>query len=168
MRRPLALLALALLAGLVISAAASAAAQPTARSARVAKGAYGAAVLRALDRMRAQHGLPGYTVDVRMNRGATAYAGVLAHDGFFAHGAWVPRVARAAGQSHDIGEVLGWLAPGGPRGEASWLVNAWLHSPEHRRVLLDGSFRRVGIGRAVGEEGGRWAAVYTVDFAGRR
>ncbi len=161
-------LLLALLASLTICATAGAAPPPVARSAHVARGAYGTAVLRALNGMRAQHGLPQYTVDARMNRGATSYAGVLAHDGFFAHGAWEPRVARAARQSQPIGEVLGWLAPGSPHGEAGWLVNAWLHSPEHRRVLLDGSLRRVGIGRAVGDEGGRWAAVYTVDFAGAR
>jgi uncharacterized protein YkwD len=164
MRRRISALALASLASLVMSAAASEAApQP-----HVARGAYGNALLRALNHMRAQQGLPAYTVDARMNRGATAYSGMLARNGFFAHGAWQPRVAHAARQARPLGEVLGWLAPEGPRGEAGWLVNAWLHSPEHRRVLLDGSFRRVGIGRAVGEEGGSWAAVYTVDFAGAR
>jgi uncharacterized protein YkwD len=156
-------LALALLASLAIGAAATQAAP-----AQVARGAYGTAMLRALNGMRTHYGLPQLAADPRMNRGATAYAGVLAHHGFFSHGAWEPRVAHAARQSQPIGEVLGWLAPEGPRGEAGWLVNAWLHSPEHRRALLDGSFRRVGIGRAVGSEGGRWAAVYTVDFAGGR
>jgi uncharacterized protein YkwD len=165
MRRRVSLCALALLASLVIGTAANAAAAPPAH---VAQGAYGTAMLRALNRMRAQRGLPAFAADSRMNRGATGYAGVLAHHGFFSHGAWASRVAHAAGQAHPIGEVLGWLAPGGPHGEASWLVNAWLHSPEHRRALLDGSFRRVGIGRSVGSEGGRWAAVYTVDFAGGR
>jgi len=163
MRRRISTFALASLASLVIGAAASDAAP-----AKVAPGAYGTAVLRALNHMRARYGLPAYAVDQRMNRGATAYSGMLAHNGFFAHGAWQPRVARAAHQSRPLGEVLGWLAPGSPRGEADWLVNAWLHSPEHRRVLLGGSLRRVGIGRAVGDEGGRWAAVYTVDFAGAR
>jgi uncharacterized protein YkwD len=156
-------LALASLASLVIGAAASQAAP-----AQVAQGAYGTAMLHALNHMRAHYGLPQYDVDARMNHSATAYAGVLARHGFFAHGAWQPRVARAARQSRPLGEVLGWLAPEGPRSEAGWLVNAWLHSAEHRRVLLDGSLRRVGIGRSVGEEGGRWAAVYTVDFAGAR
>jgi uncharacterized protein YkwD len=163
MRRRISTFALALLASLAIGAAASgpATAQPP-------RGAYGTALLRALNHMRARYDLPAYAVDARMNRGATVYAGVLARNGLFVHGAWAPRVARAARQARPLGEVLGWLAPKGPHGEAGWLVNAWLRSPEHRRVLLDGRLRRVGIGRAVGEEGGRWAAVYTVDFAGAR
>jgi uncharacterized protein YkwD len=163
MRRPCSTFALALVASLVICAAVSQAA-----TAQVAQGAYGTALLRTLNHMRAHYGLPQYTVDPRMNRGATSYSGALARHGTFSHGAWVPRVSRAAQQSRPLGEVLGWLAPESPHGEASWLVNAWLHSPEHRRVLLDGSLRRVGIGRATGSEGGNSAAVYTVDFAGGR
>jgi uncharacterized protein YkwD len=47
-------------------------------------------------------------------------------------------------------------------------VRGWLHSPPHREVLLDGRFRRVGIGRAGGRLGGTNAAIYTVDWASAR
>jgi uncharacterized protein YkwD len=168
MSRRILLLALALLASAVICAAATGAVPPPVRSARVVRGPFGSAVLRSLNRVRKQHRLPSLSFDPRMSRAASRYSRAMARHGFFSHGAWTSRVAHAAGRGFAIGEVLGWLEPASPHVEARWVVQAWLRSPEHRRVLLDRTFRRVGIGRAVGGESGRHAAVYTVDFASAR
>jgi uncharacterized protein YkwD len=84
------------------------------------------------------------------------------------HGDWSQRVAHSASDPSASGEVIGWLSTGSPQGEASSVVRAWLDSPAHRHVLLDGAFRRVGIGRAVGAIGGSSSAIYTVDFASAR
>jgi uncharacterized protein YkwD len=166
--RRLLAIALALVASGVLGAAATGAAAhsgaPSARAAR-AQGPFGTAVLVALNHMRAQHGLPPFADDGAMNRGAAAHSQDMARHGYFAHGSWSARVARAARRPRRVGEVLAWLAPAGPQAEAAWVLSAWMHSPEHRRVLLDGGFRRVGIGRAVGVEGGAHAAIYTVDTA---
>src|SRR5437762_3575611 len=62
-----------------------------------------------------------------------------------------------------FGEDLAW----GPA-SASWVVGAWLASPEHRAILLRPGFRRVGIGAFQGTFSGRAGAlVVTADFAGR-
>jgi uncharacterized protein YkwD len=168
MSRRLPPLALALLASAVMCAVATAGSPPGAVAARVKLGRYGTAMLHALNHARAQHGLPSLSADRRMDRGATSYSRAMTRHGFFSHGAWVSRVARAAGHARNVGEVLGSRMPGSARDEAAHLVQAWLESPAHRQVLLDGRFRRVGIGRTVGGKSGHLAAVYTVDFASAR
>jgi uncharacterized protein YkwD len=154
MSRRFLLPAFAVLAGLL----------PVAPAAHAAQGPFGTAMLRELNRVRAHFHLPRVSDDRRMNRGASEHSQDMARHGYFAHGAWTGRVARAAGRAHSLGEVLGWLSHTSASREASQMVQAWLNSPEHRRVLLDGRFRRVGIGRATGG----WSAIYTVDFASAR
>lgn len=154
LRRRILLPLLAALAGLL----------PATSSAHGVQGPFGKAMLRELNRIRAHYHLPAVSDDRRMNRTATSHSRDMARRRYFAHGRWVGRVARAAGRARSLGEVLGWLDHTSPRGEAVAMVRAWLHSPEHRRVLLDGDFGRVGIGRATGS----WSAIYTVDFASTR
>jgi uncharacterized protein YkwD len=126
------------------------------------------AMLRELNRIRAHQGLPSVRGDARMDGGARTHSRRMAARGYVAHGRWTGRVAAASRRAHSVGEVLGWLAPSDPRGEAAWLVRAWLGSPSHRPVVLGASFRRVGIGRTTGWVGGQSAAIYTVDFATAR
>ena len=105
-------------------------------------------MLRELNRMRAANHLPPLREDARMDRTAAGHSRDMARHGYFAHGAWPIRVMAAAGSARSIGEVIGWRVQGSPRREARAMVREWLGSPPHRRVLLDGGFRRVGIGRA--------------------
>jgi uncharacterized protein YkwD len=167
MRRILAA-ALALLASAVIGVAVAGAVVRPSRVAHTASaplGPYGRAVLRSLNRIRAQHRLPALGADRRMDRAASGYSQLLAHHGAFTHGSWAGRVGHSSGHARAVGEVLGWLKPASPGAEAARIVEAWLGSAEHRRVLLDGRMRRIGVGRGVGIEFGTHAAVYTVDFA---
>jgi uncharacterized protein YkwD len=168
MSRRILLLALVALASVLIATtvAGSAAATPRAHVAR--RAVFGPAVLREINRVRAQHHLAPVQLDGRMSRGAHAHSHDMARRGYFAHGSWSGRVARAAGRPHTMGEVLGWLGQSSPQGEAHWIVSAWMHSPEHRFVLLDGAFRRIGIGRVRAWFGGTHAAIYTADFASAR
>jgi uncharacterized protein YkwD len=122
-------------------------------------------MLHELNRMRAAHHLPALYEDGRMDRGAAAHSRDMARRGYFAHGAWPGRVMAAAGRAHSIGEVIGWRAQGSPDAEARAMVREWLGSPPHRRVLLDGAFLRVGIGRATAARAGHPTALYTVDWA---
>ena len=66
-----------------------------------------------------------------------------------------------------VGETLAWAAKG--RGTPSAIVRAWMHSPAHRHVLLDGRLRNVGIGLVWGSPSNRHAkaATYTADFGYR-
>ena len=154
-------LACALLALLPAAAVAPAAA-------RADEAGFASAMLRELNRVRAVYRLPPVRDDARMDGGARAYSRSMAARGYVAHGQWTGRVAAAARRAQSIGEVLGWLTPDDPRGEAAWLVHSWLKSPYHRPVVLGASFRRVGIGRATGRVGTAFSAVYTVDFATAR
>lgn len=125
-------------------------------------------MLRELNHARAVYGLASVRGDARMDGGARTHSRTMAARGYVAHGSWTGRVAAASRHARSVGEVLGWLAPTSPRGEAAWLVRSWLGSPSHRPVVLGASFRRVGIGRATGWIGGQSAAIYTVDFATAR
>ncbi|MDW5594465.1 CAP domain-containing protein [Conexibacter stalactiti] len=149
----------------------TAAAEPavtTPPTAAAAAAGFGPAVLAELNRIRASSGLPKVGIDRRMSRTATAHSRDMARRGYFGHGSWGSRVARASGSASAVGEVLGWLPRNTPRSEAREIVRGWLNSPPHRQVLLDGQFRRIGIGRARGSLSGVSAAIYTVDWASAR
>jgi uncharacterized protein YkwD len=130
--------------------------------------AYDRAMLTELNRVRARFRLPRLTVDARISRSADAHSRAQARQGAIAHGAWNGRVARAAGRPRRVGEVIAWRGPADPATEVAWVVRGWLDSPVHRPVLLDRSFRRIGIGRALGVVEGLDAAVHTVDWATAR
>jgi uncharacterized protein YkwD len=159
--RPLIALACALIA-LLPAAAPARAASPT------RLGPFASALLHELNHARAQYGLPPVRDDARMNDAARLHSRAMAASGSVVHGQWSGRVAAASQHASSIGEVLGWLAPDDPRGEAVWLVRAWLGSPTHRPVVLGASFTRAGIGRTTGSINGELSAVYTVDFATAR
>jgi uncharacterized protein YkwD len=73
-------------------------------------------------------------------------------------------LSRAGGWK--LGETLAW----GSGGLASVheIVQAWMHSPPHRRVILS-SYREVGIGVALGAPRAvdSPSATYTADFAAK-
>jgi uncharacterized protein YkwD len=47
-----------------------------------------------------------------------------------------------------LGEDLGWAE--GPAATAAVLVDAWMHSPPHKAVMLSRAYRQLGIGIALG------------------
>lgn len=64
-----------------------------------------------------------------------------------------------------LGEILAWSAV--PPATPDLIVQAWMHSPRHRHVLLGPSYRDVGVGIAAGGPGrpqppraGTYAAVF--------
>jgi uncharacterized protein YkwD len=66
-----------------------------------------------------------------------------------------------------VGEVLAWITK--PRPTPDAVVRAWMHSPEHKRVLLTASFRDAGVyvgrGNPVRRNGA--GATFAMEF-GRR
>jgi uncharacterized protein YkwD len=119
-------------------------------------------LLRAMNAARTSRGLPALRMDYRLERAARAHsADMLAHH-YFAHGSFFPRLSSSGARGPVFGENLAW----GPA-SATWIVNAWFASPEHRANLLRRGFRRVGVGAVVGTfEGSPGAMVVTADFAG--
>jgi uncharacterized protein YkwD len=63
-----------------------------------------------------------------------------------------------------VGETLAWGDQG--RGTPHAIVEAWMNSPPHRSVILDGRLRNIGIGLVWGSPSnpGARAATYTADF----
>ena len=131
------------------------------------------ATLCLLNRVRARHGLPPLRMNHKLSRAARKHSRDMVRRRYFAHDSldgrspfqrmratrYVPR-----GASWVLGENLGWGS--GSLSEPKSLVRAWMHSPGHRRNILDGRFRDIGIGIVRGAPVGGYpgGATYTTDF----
>ena len=101
-----------------------------------------AAILRALNRVRAEHGLPRLRVDRALARAADAHSATMLRTGVFSHGAVNARLRRYTSK-RAIGEALAWMN----RCRSAKIVSMWMNSPPHRKILLARKFRSVGIGK---------------------
>lgn len=119
----------------------------------------------ALDRARAQNGLPALAPDGRLAAAAREHSQAMVANGVFTHGQFWKRIEAHGITTGNVGENLGWTSR--PSGAVSRVVAAWLASPEHRRILLDSDYRQLGVGVAVGAfKGYPDALVVTADFHG--
>ena len=136
------------------------------------------ATLCLLNRQRARHGLPRLRQQRALTRAASAYARLMVRQGFFDHvspagSTMTQRIKRTnylrGVRGWSIGENLAWGA--GSAGTPAKIVGAWMRSPGHRRNILDGSFREIGIGVAAGAPRGAGASVaggtYATEFGVR-
>jgi uncharacterized protein YkwD len=137
------------------------------------------ATLCLLNRARTSRGLTKLSSQPVLTTMAARYATTMALDDFFDHTTPDGRTfdARIRSTSYVRGAVRRWTA-----GEniaygteelatPAQIHDAWMHSPGHKRNILDRSFREVGIGVALGspvadipDDG---AATYATEF-GRR
>jgi uncharacterized protein YkwD len=126
-----------------------------------------ARVLVLFNKQRAVYGLKPLTIDKKLTRAADAHSADMLKRGYFAHdgpqGKWDVRVRHYVRRSM-IGEILsegtGYYAT--PAG----MVHAWMHSPEHRRIILTPELRLVGLGVATGTfKGEDDVALATADFS---
>jgi uncharacterized protein YkwD len=125
-----------------------------------------AALLDAVNRTRAAHGLQPLQLDTRLRLAARRHSDTMLRRNALAHGAMRARLASYGARGPRFGENLAWAV--GSRAEATSIVQVWLARPGHRANLLRPGFRRVGIGALVGTFAGyRGATVVTADFAGR-
>jgi uncharacterized protein YkwD len=124
------------------------------------------ALLTALNRARARHGLKPLVVDPKLAEVARAHSIWMLHAGLLSHSDFSRRVPHCGAHGPTFAENLAWGT--GSRAQATAIVSAWLSSPEHRANLLRPGFRRVGLGDVRGRFAGiSGARVVTVDFAGR-
>jgi uncharacterized protein YkwD len=136
------------------------------------------AILLRLNETRAQHGLRAVTLSRTLDVAAASHSRSMLENGFFAHESLdgssfdlrIKRFYRPTGYaSWSAGENL-IFSTGGL--DADTAVKAWLASPEHRRNMLDPSWREIGIASmhatsAAGPFGGRPTWVVTMDFGAR-
>ena len=132
-----------------------------------------ATVLHMLNAIRAEHGAAPLRLDRRLARSARRHSCDMVAHHYFAHesrsGArFSTRIARVGWMRRHrrwtVGENLAWGT--GPEAEPASIALAWLQSPPHRHILLERSFRVVGIGivRGTPIAGTQDGRTYTADF----
>jgi uncharacterized protein YkwD len=121
------------------------------------------AVVRAINKARAHHGIKRLKTAPRLALAADVHTRNMLVRNYFSHGAFAQRVRRYV-SFRRIGETIAWSSRCSARG----IVRMWLNSSGHRAVLLSRGFHRVGIGRRKGSLGSRRACVVTADFGSRR
>jgi uncharacterized protein YkwD len=129
------------------------------------------AIIRAINRQRAEHDLPNVRSTRRLSRAADYHSWEMLDADYFAHesrdgGPFEERVRRFA-DHRALGETLAMVERCG-NGSARRIVRMWMDSPGHRAILLDGTYRRIGVGKRTGKLGDDRVCVVTADFASRR
>lgn len=123
------------------------------------------AIVRQINLVRERAGRRPVRLTWRLRRLARHHTlDMLRHDAFSHDGDGTTFAQRIHARVHyrKVGETLA-LSPG--RANARAIVRAWLRSPEHRAVLLDPVYRRVGVAGATGRMGHGRAYVVTADFS---
>ena len=133
-----------------------------------------AATLCLLNQQRRAHGLPALHGNSALRRAATSFSRQMRRGRFFDHtapdGTTFDQRIEAAGYGTfaALAENIAWGA--GSLATPAQIVNSWMGSPGHRRNILDGRLRDIGIGIVSGTPQGAGArsATYTTDFGRRR
>ena len=123
------------------------------------------AIVRQINAVRVRAGLRSVALSGRLRRLARHHTlDMLRHDSFSHDGDGTTFAARIHARVHyrKVGETLAYMSG---RVSAGRIVRAWMNSAEHRAVLLDPAYRRVGVGGARGSLGGGSAFVVTADFS---
>jgi uncharacterized protein YkwD len=135
-----------------------------------------AAVVKALNRVRADAGLKPLRSAPSLRTAARGHSEAMLELGFFSHEsadgtAFSERIRRhytnRGWRTWSVGEAL--LASAGTTIEPDAIVEAWLESPPHRAIILSPTWRDAGIGAlfapdAPKEFGGSATIVVTADF----
>jgi uncharacterized protein YkwD len=117
-----------------------------------------AKIIRAMNKVRATHGLPKLRTNSGLARAADAHSKVMRRTNSVGHGDYSRRIRRYV-RTRRVGENIAWVSGC----NAQRIVQMWMNSAPHRQVMLSDSFRRIGVGK----RGGRKCFV-TADFASLR
>jgi uncharacterized protein YkwD len=130
-----------------------------------------------INKRRARNGLPLLRINARLTRAAKGHTRDMVRRSYFGHVSRRGRdvVDRLYGArylggrfSWTVGENLAWGS--GKLGTPRAIVRAWMRSSGHRRNMLNGNFREIGIG-VIARAPTRTdlsAATYTTTFGVRR
>ena len=136
-------------------------------------------MVKAINKVRRAHHLHKVRESKKLRRAASRHSRDMMKNDYFAHtsprGSTLnTRVVASGfpgGQSWQAGETLAWGS--GSKASIKHTIKAWMHSREHRAILLDPSWRSVGAARAKASskhsyQGSKGASVWTADFGARR
>ena len=136
-------------------------------------------VLAELNALRKQHGLSPLRVSSRLSAAARQHSLEMAARGYFSHNSangssFDRRIVRfypvSGSRYWSVGENLLWSSPDV---DPSGALEMWWNSPEHRKNMLTGRWREIGlsavhVAAAPGTYGGREVTIVTTDFGVRR
>jgi uncharacterized protein YkwD len=127
-----------------------------------------AGILAAVDAERKRAGVPPLRPNGRLDQAAQRHAQDMLARHYFAHespeGHTVRERARDAGYDwRAIGENIA-------EGQLSVqeVMETWMHSPPHRRNILDRDFKELGVGLALGRSGDEWQVEWVQTFGTKR
>jgi len=113
------------------------------------------AVTCLINRKRARHHLKAVHGSVPLWTAAQTHTNAMVNQNFFSHEGDGTPASRAANAGYTagardwgVGETLEWGVKRGATPRA--IVRGWMHSPEHRGILLTRRFRQVGVGVTAG------------------
>jgi uncharacterized protein YkwD len=122
------------------------------------------AMLAVVNAARLVEGRPPLVLDPRLSTAAQAHAEDMLKRTYYAHqspeGSMPRQRVLAAGVTADL--VAENLAAGQTSVEN--VIEAWLHSVDHRRNILDPRFTHLGVGIAVGNELHKYKVLWVQDF----
>jgi uncharacterized protein YkwD len=140
--------------------------------------ALGNAALCLVNQERTARALKPLDPNRRLATAAARHARDMVVNGYFSHDSadgrtFVDRIRRAG---YIVPRTFAWLGEdlawgSGTFGTPQEIVQAWMESPDHRRNILDPTFRQAGMAVALGDPGaGEDGVVYALDFGsgGRR
>jgi uncharacterized protein YkwD len=119
------------------------------------------AIVRLVNAERARYGLPRLRLSSALTRAAKRHSWDCLRYDSLSHTAGRVSSARSSG------EALAWSQRGAGSGAQS-IVRMWMSSSAHRAIVLNGKFRRIGVGRAHGKLGQTSGVMVTADFASAR
>ena len=173
--RTLCIVAATVACSLVPAATASACAGSRSRPAPASLERAVRATVCLINEARNDHGLGDLRATGALEKAAVGHSRDMVRNDFFSHDSPTgstpkQRIDRAGyfdgASSWSLGETIAWGSGG--RATPSAIVRSWLASPPHRAILLDGRYKDLGVGIALGAPGsGDGGATFTGDFGAR-
>jgi len=135
-------------------------------------------VLANVNALRHEHGLGSLRFSLKLAAAARSHSAEMAKYGYFSHdsmngSSFDKRIGRyyplRGSRYWSVGENLLWSSPDV---DAAGALDMWMNSPEHRKILLTGRWREIGLAAvhvtaAPGTYGGREVTIVTADFGVR-
>jgi uncharacterized protein YkwD len=115
---------------------------------------------------RKNRGLKPLCVHPKLQKAARAHSRDMIKRDYFAHGNVGKRLRNFGYNWSTYGENIAWGQY--KRGKADPIFKAWMNSDGHRKNILNGKFREVGIGIYYGNfQGHKGVTMWTADFGAR-
>jgi uncharacterized protein YkwD len=118
-------------------------------------------MIQRVNAVRAHYGLRALHASRSLAGSARRYSSYLMHAGYFGHANRI----HASRHFRTLGEIL--EIHGGKRAAVGATLRDWMHSPEHRSIILSPAFSFAGAGFVEGRWRGQRATIWVMHFGHR-